>query len=135
MIMRRRQMLIELINQVSALRMEMRQLTSKINQAMGLGLLDHVATEESMAKLTDTVNALADKVTQQSTVIDGATVAIQELKNQITGIAGDLSAAGEDEAAAKLNELAAAIDANTQKLAIAVAKNTDANDEVHAAQM
>jgi t-SNARE complex subunit (syntaxin) len=91
--------------------------------------------ENEMADLTQAIGDLATKVTEQKTVIDGVTVAIQELTAQLTTAAGDLSAEGEQAAADKLNEIAAALSANTDALAVAIAKNTDANDEVHAAGM
>lgn len=88
-----------------------------------------------MADLKKAIDDLSTKVSGQGTVIEGVTQTLTELKNQVSTVAGDLDEAGETEAAAKLDELAAAIEANTLKLALAIAKNTGANDEVHANQM
>ncbi len=75
-----------------------------------------------MAGLQDVV----DKVNAQSTVIEGVTALLDKLAQQIKD-------AGQDPA--KLAQLVADIQTNTDKLAAAVARDTDAGDEVHAAGM
>jgi hypothetical protein len=72
------------------------------------------------------VEALTESVRKQTTVIEGVTALLDDL-------AADLAEAGTDPA--KLEELRVKIESNTESLSAAVARNTDADDEVHAAGM
>lgn len=87
----------------------------------------NLATEtETMASIDE----LKREVEEQTTVIDGAVAAIAGLKQQV---ADALAGAGVDQAT--IDALTAQIDSQTNKLANAIAANTDAADEVHAGGM
>jgi phage-related tail protein len=78
--------------------------------------------EAEMAKFDE----LRDSVQKQTTVIEGVTALLDDIARQ-------LAEAGNDPV--KLEELRTTIETNTAKLSAAVARNTDADDEVHAAGM
>jgi len=88
-----------------------------------------------MADIKADLENLVNKVGDQTTVIDSVKTVIDDLHARITAAQGQLDAAGEDEVSAKLGALADALKANTDRLAAAVAENTGAGDEVHAASM
>jgi small-conductance mechanosensitive channel len=125
----------QVLDQLAALRIDIQALTNAVNKVLISTRCNNGKMEEVMADLKQAVTAMADKITAQTTVIGGMKVFIEELKAQLAAAAGSLDAKGESELADQLNSLAASLTENTDTIAMAVAKNTDAGDEVHAAQM
>lgn len=85
--------------------------------------------ELTMATLDD----VKAKVDAQDTVIDSATALLDGITQQLKDLQAQLSASGQD--TAKIDEIIAGLDNNTGALAAAVARNTSAEDEIHAAGM
>ena len=104
------------------LRMRFDRIEGMVRVLLAAAGLEYAEQETIMATLEDLTAAVA----QQSTVIESVTTLLD-------GLAAQLAAAGVDPA--KLDELKAGIEANTERLAAAVARHTDADDEVHAAGM
>jgi chromosome segregation ATPase len=123
------------LNELAAIKRELSQLTAAISGRSQQSSANIQTMEKAMTDIRSAVDSLASKVEGQRTVIESVTSLLQGLKDQVLQAQGDLDAVGEVDAANKLAELAAAIDANTDKLAKAAASNTDAGDEVHAANM
>lgn len=115
-----RRFLVELAEQVSALRVEVRQLTTLVTQAINQKSTE---TEEIMGKIDDVKNAVAE----QNTVIESVVVLLGQLHDQLAA-----AVASGDPAA--VDAVVADIKANTEKLAAAVAANTTASDEVESDQ-
>ena len=80
-----------------------------------------------------TVQEIVDAVNAEKTVIDGVTQLLDGLHQQLADVKAQLAAAGADTTA--LDGVMTGIKANTDALSAAVARDTDAHDEVHAAGM
>jgi len=79
------------------------------------------------------VQEIIDAVNNEKTVIDGVTTLLDGIHQQLADVKAQLAQAGVD--TSKLDEIAAGIKANTDALSAAVARDTDAHDEIHAAGM
>src|SRR5262245_50561104 len=101
-------------------------IADKLDVVIDLSMMDLATEEETMAS----VEGLRSEVAELTTVVDSATAAIQGLKQQV---ADALASAGVDQAT--IDEITAQLDAQTKRLAEAIAANTDAGDEVHAGGM
>jgi hypothetical protein len=89
----------------------------------------HNEEESEMAAIQDVVKSVGE----QRTVVEGVTALLDGLYQQLKDVRAELEQTGGNTAA--LDEVIAGIQANTNKLAAAVARDTDANDEVHAGGM
>ena len=78
-----------------------------------------------------TVADIQAEVAEQGTVVDGVVTMLDGISQELKTIKSQLEGAGADTAA--IDQIIADLDANTNKLAEAVARNTAANDEAHGA--
>lgn len=101
-------------------------IADKLSVVIALEVVGLATEEEQMAN----VDALRREVEELTTVVSGAEAAINGLKQQV---ADALAGAGVDQAT--IDEITAQIDAQTNKLALAIAANTEAGDEAHAGGM
>lgn len=82
-----------------------------------------------MPRIKDQLAELSHKIGAQTTVINSVKTLVEGLRQSLATASGELSAADEDEAAAKLDEVLAAFDANAQALIDATIDNTPAQGE------
>jgi len=82
-----------------------------------------------MPRIKDQLAELSHKVGAQTTVIQSVKTLVEGLRQSLVDASGELTAADETEAATRLDELIAAIDANQQALIDATVDNTEAQEE------
>jgi flagellin-like hook-associated protein FlgL len=92
-------------------------------------IMEAILTEEEteMASITDVRNS----VDAQTTVIAGVATLLDGLHTQLADVKAQLASAGADTSG--LDAVMTSIQGNTDALSAAVARNTDAQDEIHAA--
>lgn len=104
----------------------LRAIAEKLDVVLAFEVANLEMEEEQMAN----IDALRQEVEEAGTVVEGAVAAFDGLKQQMAEI---LAGAGVDQAV--IDQLTAQIDTQTKKLAAAIAANTEAGGEVHAASM